>query len=72
MKITLSITLPDDLAQKFMQHIRDFDTKYDPHHEDKVLIQMLGVGDQTAEQMEEFFGTIRPRLELMHTFKADS
>ena len=49
MKITLSVTLPDDLAQEFLQAIRDFDTKYDPNHEDKIIVQMLGVGNQTAE-----------------------
>ena len=72
MKITLSVTLPDDLAQEFLQAIREFDTKYDPNHENKIVVQMLAESKQTAEQMEAVFGALRPRMEHMHAFKLDS
>ena len=72
MKITLSVSMPDHLTQEFLQLIRDFDIKHDPNHEDKIIVQMLGVGNQTAEQMEAVFGALRPRMEHMHTFKLDS
>lgn len=72
MKITLSVTLPDDLAPEFLQTIRDFDTKHDPNHENKIIILMLTEGHRTAEQMAAVLNALRPRMEHMHTFKLDS
>lgn len=72
MKINLSVTVPDELAAEFMQVIRDFDTKHDPRHEDKIVVQMLAETDKSIEQMQAIHDAIRPPFEMKKTIRFDS
>jgi hypothetical protein len=60
MKIHLRIELADELAGEFMQAIRDFDTKHDPGHENKVKVEMMIESDWPAEQMAALLQAVKP------------
>ena len=63
MRITLSVELPEDLHQAFLQHLRDFDTKHDPDHKGIVTIFALSTGHKmSAEEFVRQARDITPPL----------
>ena len=70
MKISLTIDLPDELAQDFLQLIRVFDRKHDPNHEGKVKITWFGKSDDMpVEKMKAIIESVDPPFEIIKVFK---
>jgi hypothetical protein len=40
--------------------LRDFDTKHDPNHEDKVVVRVLAKSSHTVAEMEAVFRALDP------------
>jgi len=73
MKISLTIELPDDLAQDFLQSIRIFDMKHDPNHEGKIKVAWFGKSDDMPfEKLTAIMESVDPPFEFMKTFKNGS
>ena len=72
MKITLSVEMPDGLLQEFMQTIRNFDTKYDPEHEDKIVVHMLTQSGHTLEELKTVLSGVHPQMKETKVIKLDS
>jgi len=70
--MSLKVTIPDDLAKEFLQMIRDFDTKHDPNHEDKVTLQVFAEGGLTVEEMSEILDSMTPKMEHKCVVRADA
>ena len=64
MKINLTVELPSELAQEFMQVLRDFDTKHDPEHQGIVKFSALLEGEMTAEEATAMLQGITPTPEV--------
>jgi hypothetical protein len=71
-KVTLQIELPDELAQEWMQYVRNFDTKHDPNHEGKVKLQMLCDSDWPAERMQAMLQAVSPSPRFNYSKEFDS
>ena len=70
-KIYLRVTIPDELQGEFMQVIRDFDTKHDPHHRGIVHTDMLTETDFPAEKMADIMQQVAPRMRYMGVKRFD-
>lgn len=54
------VELPDELIGELLQTIRDFDTRYDPHHEGRVHFESLMESDFPTDRMAAVFRAITP------------
>jgi hypothetical protein len=68
-KVLVSVEMPEALVQKFLQWVRDFDTKHDPNHEDKIKIAMLVQADKSVDEMLTTFNSISPGFPYTEFFK---
>lgn len=72
MKIHFSAELPDGLAQEFLQHLRDFDIRHDPHHENKVRLYIFPEGKcPTAEDAIKLLMSMTPAPQFIAVKKVD-
>jgi hypothetical protein len=72
MKISLTIELPDDLAQDFLQSIRIFDMKHDPNHKGKIKVAWFGQSDEMPlEKLTAIMESIDPPFGGIRVFKTD-
>lgn len=72
MKIKCVATIPDHLYGDFLQHIRDFDTKYDPHHEGIVDFEMVGTDSSlTVEQTQTAMRGVDPAFNFELVFRKE-
>lgn len=55
-----------------MQTIRDFDTKYDPEHEDKIVVHMLTQSGHTLEELKTVLSGVHPQMKETKVIKLDS
>jgi hypothetical protein len=63
-KIRLEVSLPDELLQAFLQHLRDFDTLHDPERKQLVHLAIgIEAPDLAAETIQGIFDSIRPPFE---------
>jgi hypothetical protein len=63
-RVTLEIKLPDELLQPLLQHVRDFDTKYDPEHESLIHLAIgVEAPEIPAATIQGIFRSIRPPFE---------
>lgn len=73
MKVTCVFEIPDELYQPLLQHIRDFDTKHDPDHEDKVKCYTLAEGSSMdTEEIMKAMMSISPPPQYVKERKFDS
>jgi hypothetical protein len=72
MKIHFTADLPDELAQEFLQHLRDFDMKHDPNHENKIKMYIFPEGKcPTAEDAVKLMMSMNPPPQFVSVRKAD-
>jgi hypothetical protein len=57
-------TMPDELMQAFMQHIRDFDVK-----NRQCVFQILTSTEMTSEQLVKVLQDISPGFPILEVFK---
>lgn len=70
MEISVTINLPDELVQEFLQSIRVFDMKHDPNHEGKVKITGFGKSDDMpVEKIKAIIESVDPPFEFLQGFK---
>lgn len=66
MTVNVVIDLPDELLQEFVQHMRDFDTKHDPNHEDIVRLSIGVIGSEmTAARVEQAMRNVQPPFSIV-------
>jgi hypothetical protein len=70
-KTVFRVTLPDELFQPFMQHIRDFDMQHDPNHEGRVHFESLSDSDWPVEKMAEVLSSVTPQTAYMYGKRYD-
>lgn len=59
-RIYFRVEMPEALLAEFMQSIRDFDLKHDPHHEDKVRFESVAETDWPQQKLVEMFRALKP------------
>ena len=62
-RVSILAHLPKDLVMPFLQHIRDFDTEFDPLHEDKVVLVYFVEGEMSHEEFRDMCRSIYPPIE---------
>ena len=72
MKINLTVELPNELAQAFMQTLRDFDVKHDPEHLGIIKLSTLLAGELTAEEATTMLLGITPTPKYLSVKRMDS
>jgi hypothetical protein len=63
-KVSIQVEAPNELFQKFLQHIRDFDTQHEDH---ALFFQIFMSGDLSVEEGERVMRSIQPPFD--HVFK---
>lgn len=60
MKINITVELPDELLNEFIQHLRD----YESPRSDKVHLNMFATSDKdvTAEEMNKMLSNVHPEI----------
>jgi hypothetical protein len=72
MKISVTIELPDDLTQEFIQMIRVFDMKHDPNHEGRVKVAWFGESNEMPfEKLQAIMESVDPPFAFRKAFKKD-
>jgi hypothetical protein len=70
-RLTLEATMPDELLQAFLQHLRDFDLLHDPKREGRVHLSFgIEAPNLPADTVLAIFHSIRPPFEEEWTFPA--
>lgn len=70
-RMTIEATMPDELLQAFLQHIRDFDIAHDPKRVGRIHLNFgVEAPDLPVGTVQAIFHNIRPPFEEEWTFPA--
>jgi hypothetical protein len=67
--LRLEITLPDELLQAFLQHLRNFDTEHDPERRGTIHLAIGIESKLPAATIQNIFRSIRPPFENEWVFQ---
>lgn len=60
-RLTMEATMPDELLQHFLQHVRNFDLLHDPKRDGKVHLAIgVEAPDMKASTVQQIFSSVRP------------